>query len=143
MDDKTLFKGFDETTQARHEDWLADRFGGDMRQRIEQSKAGLKGLGQEELGRLIGEAEAVETGMVEALSRSLDVGAAEVQALMSRHHAWVARMWSRQPNAEQYAGLGRLYQEHPEFRARYEARAPGLTDYYAEAMAAYAERALG
>jgi hypothetical protein len=38
--------------------------------------------------------------------------------------------------------LARIYQEHPDFRARYERRAEGLTDYIAKAIDAFAEREL-
>ena len=46
------------------------------------------------------------------------------------------------PTREAYIGLGSLYEEHPEFRARYEALGPGMTDYLRAAMTAFAEREL-
>ena len=44
--------------------------------------------------------------------------------------------------AEAYAGLGRLYVENPEFKARYDSIRLGLAEWVAEAMAAYGGRAL-
>jgi len=38
--------------------------------------------------------------------------------------------------------LAKIYQEHPDFRARYERRAVGLTDHIADAIGAFAEREL-
>jgi hypothetical protein len=65
-----------------------------------------------------------------------------VGAIMQRHCAWIAKSWNRAPTREAFTGLGQLYQEHPEFRARYDGRAAGLTDYLAEAMRVFAEREL-
>jgi hypothetical protein len=55
---------------------------------------------------------------------------------MQRHWTWIAKAWNRKPEpaALTIAGLGRLYLEVPEFTQRYEAVAPGLTEYLAEAM---------
>ena len=46
------------------------------------------------------------------------------------------------PSGPSFVGLGRVYVEDPEFRARYEAVAPGLSEYLAEAMRVFAEREL-
>ncbi|BEP13415.1 hypothetical protein acdb102_17260 [Acidothermaceae bacterium B102] len=45
-----------------------------------------------------------------------------------------------QSNTASYAGLGRLYVEHPDFRARYDRCDPGLAEFLSAAMAAYAPR---
>ena len=50
--------------------------------------------------------------------------------------------WRRAPEPAAYVGLGRLYLEHPDFRARYEGRQAGLTEYLAEAMRLFAQRDL-
>ncbi len=38
MKDKDLYKGFAPEKQADAEDWPVDRFGGNMRERIEETK---------------------------------------------------------------------------------------------------------
>jgi hypothetical protein len=44
-----------------------------------------------------------------------------------------------EPTPEVFAGLGRLYVDHPEFRERYEGIRPGLAAFLRDAMAVYAE----
>ena len=58
--------------------------------------------------------------------------------IIARLHAWVARSWKSPPDANGFAGLAQLYSDNPDFRARYEGKAVGLTEYLAEAMRAYA-----
>jgi MerR family transcriptional regulator, thiopeptide resistance regulator len=65
-----------------------------------------------------------------------------VGELIQRLHGWVGNSWNDPPGRKGFIGLAKLYQEHPEFRARCESRAPGLTDYLAKAMTAFAEQKL-
>jgi DNA-binding transcriptional MerR regulator len=55
-------------------------------------------------------------------------------------HAWISRMWV--PDAEAFTALGQMYVDDERFRATYEAVAPGLAEYYRDAMARYAEQRL-
>ena len=81
--------------------------------------------------------------MAKALADELPADSEAVRSLIRRRHAWVAVMWNRTPTREAYVGLGQLYIQHPDFHARYEAVQPGLAEYLAEAMRAFAERELG
>jgi MerR family transcriptional regulator, thiopeptide resistance regulator len=60
--------------------------------------------------------------------------------LLARHRAWVATMWDKPCPPQAYAGLAEMHLSHPDFVARYEAIAPGYSDYHAAAMQAYARR---
>jgi DNA-binding transcriptional MerR regulator len=142
MDDSQMYKGFPPEKQAEYERWLVDRYGGDMAERIEAGKRKMKGWSPAEFDAGLAEIEAIETGLAKALTGGLPADSDAVMALMRRHHAWVARAWPKPPTAAAYVGLGGLYQEHPDFRARYEAKAAGLTEYMAAAMKAFAERDL-
>lgn len=142
MDDKAMYRGFPPEKQAEYEAWLVDRYGGDMRARIDDGKARMKGWSQADFDDGLAEIEAVEAGLAKAMADALPADSGAVQALMRRHHAWVARAWPSPPSRAAYIGLGGLYQEHPDFRARYEGRAPGLTDYLTEAMRVFAAREL-
>ena len=142
MDDKAMYRGFDPKKQAEHEAWLVERYGGDMQTRIDESKRAMKSYTQADFDALMAEAEAIEAALAKALTDGLPAGSEAVQAIMTRHCAWIGRSWNRAPTREAFTGLGQLYQEHPEFRARYDGRAAGLTDYLAEAMRVYAEREL-
>lgn len=142
MDDKAMYQGFDPAKQAEHEAWLVDRYGGDMPARIDDAKAAMKNLPPAGFEQLMAEAEEIEAAVAKALRDGLPADSSAVQAIMIRHAAWVGRSWNRTPTREAFVGLGGLYQEHPEFRARYEGRVAGLADYLAEAMRVYAERRL-
>ena len=142
MKDKAMYRGFNPEKQAEYESWLVERFGGDTRVRIDESKERMKGLDRSDIDRMQAELESVEASLADALGRGEPASSAQVLALMKRHHAWVGAMWNRPPSREAYVGLGQLYQDHPDFRARYEGRMGGLTDYLQEAMRAFAEREL-
>lgn len=142
MDETKMYKGFPPEKQAEYEAWLVDRYGGDMRARIDAGKQKMKGWSQAEFDAGMAEIEAIEAGLARALGDGLPADAAAVQGLIRRHHAWVARAWPQPPNAAAYVGLGGLYQAHPDFRARYEGKAKGLTEYLQAAMKVFAEREL-
>jgi DNA-binding transcriptional MerR regulator len=142
MSEQDMFKGFDPERQERFEAELIAKGGEAMRLRIETAKTGMKGWDASDFEAMHREAIAVEAGMAQALAAGHEPAAAPVLELMARHCAWVARSWSRPVGAEAFTGLGRMYVEHPEFRARYEGRAEGLSAYMAAAMAAYAQSAL-
>jgi hypothetical protein len=57
---------------------------------------------------------------------------------MRRHHAWVAAWWGVAPDKPRFEGLGAVYVDDPEFRARYDGVAPGLAEYLAHAMRVFA-----
>ena len=142
MKESELFGGFPPEKQAEHEAWLVDRYGDDAKVRIAGSKAKMKAWGKGDFESLKAEGEAIEQAMGRALTDGLPVDSGAVRALMARHHAWIARTWPSPPTAQAFAGLGALYLEHPEFTAGYEAIAPGLAEYLAEAMRSYAEAEL-
>lgn len=142
MDAKTMFRGFSAPEQAEHEDWLVERYGEGMRARIGQSYERLGQLAQGERDALMIEFEALEHELAKALVGGLPAEDPLVQAIMRRHADWIGRTWNRTPTAAAYAGLGELYQLHPDFRARYEGRAAGLADYLAKAMRRFAQSEL-
>jgi MerR family transcriptional regulator, thiopeptide resistance regulator len=140
MTDKDLYEGFAPEKQAEYEDWLVDRHGEGMREKIDETRKRVKGWNKADMEEIQAESVAVEQALGSALRKGEPADSAAVQALIRRHHAWVSRFWT--PNRTAYIGLGRLYLEHPDFTARYEAVAPGLTEYMAEAMRVFAEREL-
>lgn len=140
MDDKQLFEAFDTEKQARHEAELVDRYGDGMAEKIAHAKAGMKNWNKADWASFQREGAAIEHDMARSLSQGLPADSDAVAAIMRRHWAWITKSWNREPTPEAFAGLGRLYLDNPEFTARYEAVAPGLTEYLAEAMRAFAER---
>jgi len=140
MEDKEMFRGFDPAKQARHEAELVERYGDGMVEKIAHAKAGMESWGKGDWAGFQQEALAIEADMAKALAQGLPADSAVVSAIMRRHWAWIARSWNREPTPDTFMGLGRLYLDNPEFTARYEAVAPGLTEYLAEAMRAFAEK---
>jgi DNA-binding transcriptional MerR regulator len=141
MDDKELYKGFSPEKQAEYEDWLVDRFGGEMRQRIEESKIKAASLGTEEMAARMAEGEAAGVPLAEAFQNGVAAEDPVNDSLLARHHAWIARMWGRACPPQAYTGLADLYLEHPDFRATFEARAgAGFLDWLVTAMKTYAAR---
>ena len=142
MNDKALYQGFTPEKQAEYEDWLAAKLGDGVRKTIETSKRAMADRSQAQLEQLQAEYAAVEDGLAEAVKQGAPADSEPVQALVKRHHAWVAQMWGRTPTREGYIGLSQTYSGHPDFVARFEAKAPGLTEYLGRAIGVFAEREL-
>ncbi|CAN5891807.1 MerR family transcriptional regulator [soil metagenome] len=142
MNDKAVFRGFSPEKQAAHEAWLTDRFGDDVRAEIECSKQRMHALSQGQFDNLVAEVEALEIEIADAMAKGIPADSAAVGALIARHHAWIGRSWNRSPSAEAYRNLALIYEDNPDFRARYEGRAVGFTEYLVAAMRAFADREL-
>jgi DNA-binding transcriptional MerR regulator len=134
MSVEDLFSGFEpDSAQARRlAAEAAERWGDtavESRQRVKgwskEKWAAVNRQGADATAKL---AELAKAGLAADDPRVLDAVAA--------HHEWLQQHWT--PNAESYTGLGRLYADEERFRARYEAVQPGLADFLADAMAAYA-----
>lgn len=82
------------------------------------------------------ELPAIEGALVAAYVAGRAPLAAEVEA----HRLWVARIWGKDCPAEAYAGLAALYEANEDFRARYEALAPGFGPWLSAAMRDHARR---
>jgi DNA-binding transcriptional MerR regulator len=144
MDENGIYAGFDfdPERQAAREARLVERFGEGVRPAIEKTRELIAKTSKADFRARQAEQEAIEAGMVAALAGGAPADSARVQHLMRRHHAWVAAWWGVSPDKARFSGLGRVYVDDPEFHARYEAIAPGLPEYLAEAMRAFAEREL-
>ncbi len=56
--------------------------------------------------------------------------------VMADHHAEISRFWT--PDRESYTGLGCTYVDNPDFKVRYDGKAPGLAEFLRDATAVYA-----
>jgi MerR family transcriptional regulator, thiopeptide resistance regulator len=118
------------------------RFGGNVRARIEEAKTRIKGWSTAEFDQHLAEVERIEVALAKAHTEGVPADSVEVSELIRRLHGWIGRGWNEPPSRERFIGLAAMYQEHADFRARYESRAPGPTDYIATAINAFAEREL-
>jgi DNA-binding transcriptional MerR regulator len=138
--DKDLYRGFAPEKQAEYEDWLVDRFGGNMRERIEENKAKVAALGPEGMAARLAEGEAAGVALANAFKSGAAPDDPANVPLLKRHHAWIATMWERACLPEAYAGLADLYLAHPDFRVNFDKNGEGFTDWLVAAMKAYAAR---
>ncbi|MBN9464649.1 MerR family transcriptional regulator [Brevundimonas sp.] len=139
--DEQLYEGFSPEKQAEYEAWLIDRYGEPARERIEMGRAAMAAMSPAEQSAWRAEAMAMRADFAKAMADA-SPDDPSLDPLLKRHFDWVARTWKTPPTAQAYAGLGRLYVENAEFKALYDAARPGLASWMAEAMAAYARRAL-
>ena len=134
-----LFAGFAQK-RAELESELVDRYGEEVREQFAESGRRTRGWTTEDYasaGQYWTDLEARILARLRAGARPVDP---EVQELIDEHHTAVARFWT--PTRDSYAGLGRLYVDHPEFRSRYDALHPDLAEYLRDAIDVYARTRL-
>lgn len=119
--------------QADYEAWLRETYGREMAQAIAASKAHLEAA-PEGMAERMAQLQGIEAALLEEFNAGREPEAADC----SDHNGWVARMWGRTCGGEAYAGLADLYLTHPDFVARYEALAPGFSQWLPAAMKAWA-----
>jgi len=139
MDEKAMYRGFDPEKQAKQEAWLVDRYGPEIHASIDAVRTAQKDWKQADFDRSQAEVAAIEAEFMRALTSGLPADSEAVQTLTARHRDWIAKSWPQPVTRVAYENLAALYGEHPDFRARYEAQAPGMTEYLQAAMRAFAE----
>jgi DNA-binding transcriptional MerR regulator len=142
MDDDTMYQGFSPERQAEFEAWLVQRYGDGIHASIDQTKATMNSWSAQQRQAFSAEFETMEREIAKALAEGVPADSEALRPVLRRHHAWVAHGWGSRPNAAAYEGLAGLYEQHPDFRTRYESVRPGLTEYLAEAMRRFAKSEL-
>ncbi|KJD45669.1 MerR family transcriptional regulator [Paenibacillus terrae] len=140
MQPEQLYQGFDPEKQEMYERDLAERYGQEADEKIQESKTAAKNWSKEDYLDSQAEADQIHRQLAEAMNKGLKHSSEEVQALIRRHLQWVSRFYT--PTAEIYSGLGDLYVEHEDFRKMYEGYEPGLAEYLRDGMKVLAEREL-
>ena len=133
-----MFEGFSPQRQAAWEADLVERLGDRVVPHIEAAREAREGMTQQDFVDAARAWDDFDARVVRALQEGCSVDDPRVTALLDEHLAMVSRHW--QPNAESYAGLGQLYVDHPDFRARYDAKDARLAEFLRDAMASYATR---
>jgi DNA-binding transcriptional MerR regulator len=135
-----LYKGISPEKQAEYTAWLIEKFGGDMPERIRVSQRKYDSLSDADKAALMDELREIEAAWANAMQNGIPAESAALDPLLKRHRAWVAAMWDKPCPPGAYHGLADLHLGHPDFVSRYEAIAPGFSDYHAASMQAYAAR---
>lgn len=130
---ENLFEGFD---PSQYDDEARERWP----EQWEQSRRAADSLTAEETERMQREQTAAMIRMAELMVAGTAVDAPAVQAEVDGAYRAMSRMWT--PDAEAFRCIGRMYVDDPRFTATYDAIAPGLAEYYRDAMAVYADTKL-
>jgi len=140
MDPAELFEGFDAETQKQYEAELVERYGTGAQARIDASWRRIGRMSPDDAARVQVDLAARDEQYAALLDEGVAPDDPRAQAVTADHYRWVCQFWT--PDADAFAGLGDLYVDHPEFKARYDAVRTGLAEYVRDAMAAYAVTSL-
>lgn len=138
--DSSLFTGISAEKQAAWEAELVERFGTDVQPLLAESRRRIDALTAAELSDFKAEIDSIHADIVELIEAGGTPSSAAAQSLVARHFKWVSRSW--RPDAVTYPGLGRMYLEHGDFRAHYDALHPHLAEFLVRAMVVYARDSL-
>ena len=138
MEHQELYAGLSPSEAARLKAQAVDLYGAEPVETAGRTWEALGQAGREQRMQELGD---IEAALADACRAGVPPDAAHLDPILARHRAWVAAMWSRPCERKAYAGLAATYRHSPEFRARFESLAPGLTDYLASAMECHAARA--
>ncbi len=139
MKSQELFLGFDPKQQAKHEQYLIDRYGEGMKEGIAQSKRKVKDWTKADWEKSTAAFGEICKDLVAAMERKLSNDSREVQGVIRRHYEWLKQFWT--PNRESYAGHSQMIVDS-DLRKAYEAHHPQLPEFMAAAMKVFAEREL-
>ena len=139
MKSQELFEGFDPKQQAKHEQYLIDRFGDGMKARIEQSKRKVKDWTKADWEKSGWAFAEICNDLVALMDRQLPADSRETQEVIRRHYQWLKQFWT--PNRKSYAGHSLMIVDS-DLRKAYEAYHPQLPEFTAAAIKVFAEREL-
>jgi MerR family transcriptional regulator, thiopeptide resistance regulator len=139
MKSQELFVGFDPKVQAKHEQYLIDRYGEGMKAGIEESKKKVKNWTKADWQKSGDAFNGICRDLVAAIERKLPAESPDVQKVIRRHYTWLKQFWT--PTRESYAGHSQMIADS-DLRKAYEAHDPQLPEFVAAAMRSFAERAL-
>lgn len=132
MSTRELFEGFDDETQARYEQEMAEKYDARL---VQESSRRWKNYTPEEKTRIMAEGGAVYRELAAMTDRN--PAEAEVQAALGR---WRENMRAfYEPTPEILRGLGHAYEDHPEFAAFFAAMHPDLPAFLRRAIDVYAD----
>jgi len=134
-----LFEGFADQ-QAQLEAGRVEQHGERVREHFRTAREVTKDWTPEDYLDAQRRGEAMDDKILAVLRSGAAPDSPAALEVMSEHYQGVARYWT--PDRQSYTGLGRLYVDNPEFKAKYDAKAPGLAEYLRDAAAAYADRRL-
>jgi hypothetical protein len=136
MNPEDLFDGFDADKQKGYEADLVTRYGTGVQDKIDESWRRVGRMSKADVDGIQADLATRDQDYAALLDAGVAADDPRTQAVTAEHYRWVCQFWT--PDADAFAGLGDLYVDHPDFRARYDAVRPGLAAFVRDAMATYA-----
>jgi MerR family transcriptional regulator, thiopeptide resistance regulator len=127
------FEGFDAEKQRAYEAEARQLYGDDA---VDESKARMASWSTSDVEEIQAQAREAHERIAGLMDADVPPDDPRTLEAVDLHYRWVSRFWA--PNAESYAGLGRLYVDDPRFTETIDATRSGLSAYLRDAMAAYA-----
>lgn len=131
----TMFEGFD---AAEHEDEARERWG--HTEAFRESARRTERYGEAEWAAIRGEAEEIVGQLVSAMRAGEPPDGSRARKLAERHRQHISR-WFYPCSPQMHRRLGEMYVADERFAGTYERVAPGLAQYFRDAIAANAEAA--
>ncbi|MGW6422284.1 MerR family transcriptional regulator [Nocardia sp. NPDC055053] len=133
---ENLFEGFD---PSRYESLEVDGFP-DQQQTRERSKRFTESLTAEEIARMQRETTAAMIRMAELMASGTAVSDFSVQAEIDVAYQLIRPTWD--PDAHAFKKLAQTYLDNPAHTVNFDRIAPGLAEYYRDAMVVFADTRL-
>jgi len=130
-----LFEGFADR-QARLETDLVAQHGEGVREHFHTARRATKEWTQQDYLDAQRRGDEIDDMVLAVMRSGATPDSPEALDVLDAHYRAVAQFWT--PDRDSYTNLGQLYVDNPEFKARYDAKAPGLAEYLRDATAAYA-----
>jgi DNA-binding transcriptional MerR regulator len=136
MNDKNLFEGFTEAKQREYEEEIRRRYGD---KDLKESQKRWKSYSPEKKDAIKAEGEAIFA----AIGANIDKGhdSPEVQAQVKALHNHIGYFY--ECTYERLLGLGQLYNQHPDFIARFQQIHPDMPEFLQKAVEHYCRDKVG
>jgi DNA-binding transcriptional MerR regulator len=139
MKTEEMFSGFSPEQQAKHEQYLINRFGEGMKESIVQSQTKVKDWTKSEWQQSAKDFVEICKELVGLMGQQCPADSRGVQEVIRRHYQWLKQFWT--PTAESYAGHSELIVDS-ELRKAYEVHHPQLPEFIAAAIKVFAKAEL-
>ena len=106
MKTEELFDGFSPEQQAKHEEYLINRFGLGMEEQIARSKQNVTDWTRADWEKSGMTFDRICKDLVSLMGRKLPANSQEAQEVIRRHYDWISQFWK--PTAQSYAGHSQL-----------------------------------
>jgi DNA-binding transcriptional MerR regulator len=136
MSDKDLFEGFSEEKQKEYEEEIRQRYGDED---LKESQRRWKSYSPEKKEAIKAESQAIFATIGAHIEKGHD--SPEVQAQIGALHKHLGYFY--ECTYERLLGLGQLYNQHPDFIARFQAVHPDLPEFLEKAIEHYCQGKVG